>query len=84
MWRPVLFDSEQSYGAVYLCFSCGEKQYSPVRTDEKFQQFLDANASKAGCVHCGSQDFLFKNYKGHVFTVAHKLKDNATNQPTTN
>lgn len=74
MWIPILFDPTKSYGAVYLCFNCGEKKYSPVKSEKQFQKFIDDNASKEGCVHCKSQNFLFKNYKGHVFAVSHKLK----------
>ena len=72
---PILFDPGKSYGVVYLCFNCGEKKYAPVKNDKQYQAFLDANAKKTGCVHCNSQDFLFKNYKGHVYCVSHKLKD---------
>lgn len=74
MWLPIMFDQDSNKGVIYLCFGCGQKSYLPIPNYKTFDEFVEEKACKNGCKSCGNKDFVFKDYRGRVYSIEHKLK----------
>lgn len=74
MWLPIIYDSEVNHGVMFMCFGCGEKVNLPLPNDQRFEEFVNEKVDQKGCKICNCQDYLFKNFLGRVYDVAHKIK----------